>query len=279
MNKETLYNYFQGIASTEEEENILNWVEESNENRKLFLKERKLFDIALFSDKLATQKKSIFFMQLLKWSMRSAAIFIIALSCYFIFNDYQYNRVAHMQTVTVPAGQRAQITLTDGTKVWLNSQSTLSYAANFGRNERNVQLDGEAYFEVAKNKKIPFYVRTELNMVRVVGTSFNICAYNGSKEFEASLVEGIVDVYSATNNKQIVRLQKDEFFTNYKGKYKKKILPSYEYLRWKEGLYCFDDASFSSIIFKLEKYYNIKIIVSNSRLLNYEGCTGHGFFI
>lgn len=74
--------------------------------------------------------------------------------------DYIYNKGAQPQTITVPAGQRAQITLADGTRVWLNAKSTLTYASNFGRSERNVELDGEAYFEVAKNKKLPFtYIR------------------------------------------------------------------------------------------------------------------------
>ena len=94
-----------------------------------------------------------------------------------------HGNTAHLQTVTVPAGQRAQITLADGTKVWLNAQPTLTYSHDFGRNERNVELDGGAYFEVAKNKEIPFYVNTETNQVRVVETHFNVCAYRGSNDF------------------------------------------------------------------------------------------------
>jgi len=188
--------------------------------------------------------------------------------------NYIYNKDAQPQTITVPAGQRAQITLADGTRVWLNAQSTLTYASDFGRNDRNVELDGEAYFEVAKNKKLPFYVHTEMHKVRVVGTSFNVCAYKGSKEFETTLVEGIVDIYPSCNNQVITRLQKDEFFANYDGRCKKTILPSYEYLRWKEGLYCFDDVPFSGILDKLEKYYNVKITVTSPRLLTHEGLTG-----
>ena len=189
-------------------------------------------------------------------------------------NDYLYNQASLPQTVTVPAGQRAQITLADGTRVWLNAQSTLTYASNFGRGERNVELDGEAYFEVAKNKDIPFYVHTEMNKVKVVGTSFNVCAYTGSKEFGTTLVEGIVDIYPANSNQMITRLQKDEVFLNEDGKCKKTILPSYKYLRWKEGLYCFDDAPFNGILGRLEKYYNVKITVANPELLNYGSFTG-----
>lgn len=274
MNQELLYKYFKGTASIEEEKQILDWVEASEENREAYLKERMLFDVSLFSTKQDNKKKAIRLMPTLRWAARIAAAVIIAVSGYYMTTNYIYNKDAQPQTITVPAGQRAQITLADGTRVWLNAQSTLTYASDFGRNDRNVELDGEAYFEVAKNKKLPFYVHTEMHKVRVVGTSFNVCAYKGSKEFETTLVEGIVDIYPSCNNQVITRLQKDEFFANYDGRCKKTILPSYEYLRWKEGLYCFDDVPFSGILDKLEKYYNVKITVTSPRLLTHEGLTG-----
>ena len=170
MNQELLYRYFRGTASIEEEKQILNWVETSEENRETFLKERMLFDVSLFSTKQDGKKRAAHLIPLFRWTARIAAAIIIAVSAYYMTADYIYNKGAQPQTITVPAGQRAQITLADGTRVWLNAKSTLTYASNFGRNERNVELDGEAYFEVAKNKKLPFYVHTEMNKVRVVGT-------------------------------------------------------------------------------------------------------------
>lgn len=275
MNQDLLYKYFKGTATIEEEKQILDWVEASEENREAFLKERMLYDISLFTGKQnAKQKKVARLIPMFRWSARIAAAIIVGVCGYFMTADYIYNKDAQLQTITVPAGQRAQITLADGTRVWLNSKSTLTYASNFGRNERNIELDGEAYFEVAKNKKIPFYVNTEMHNVKVVGTCFNVCAYKNSKEFETTLVEGIVDIYIPNNDKVVTRLQKDEFFANYDGRLKKTILPSYDYLRWREGLYCFDDVPFGGIIDKLEKYYNIKITVTSSRLLNHEGLTG-----
>lgn len=273
MNQELLYKYFKGTTSIEEEKQILDWVEAADENREAFLKERMLFDISLFSEKQETKKKTTRLIPIFRWTVRIAAAIIVAVSGYFMTIDYLYNKGAQLQTITVPAGQRAQIILADGTRVWLNSKSTLTYASNFGRKDRNVNLDGEAYFEVTKNKNIPFYVNTEMNKVRVVGTSFNVCAYNGSKEFETTLVEGIVDIYPSCNDQAITRLQKNEFFANYDGHLKKTVLPSYEYLRWKEGLYCFDDVPFSGILDKLEKYYNVKITVTSPKLLNHEGLT------
>lgn len=125
---------------------------------------------------------------------------------FFLFKEYHYGNTAHLQTVAVPAGQRAQITLADGTKVWLNAQSTLTYSHDFGRNERNVELDGGAYFEVAKNREIPFYVNTETNQVRIVETHFNVCAYRGSNEFTTTLLEGIVDIYAKGSEHSLTRL-------------------------------------------------------------------------
>ena len=275
MEQELLYKYFKGTTSEEEERLILDWVDASPENRKAFQKERMLYDIALFTDEKQMNRKDrkARIIPMLRWSARIAAVVIVAISFGFLFKNYQYEKSTCQQTITVPAGQRAQITLADGTKVWLNSKSTLTYASNFGRKERNVELDGEAYFEVAKNKKIPFFVNTEINRVKVVGTHFNVCAYKGSNEFETTLIEGIVDIYPIGSDQVITRLTKDEFFGSYNGKYKKTTLPSYEYLRWKEGLYCFDDAPFNSLLNKLEKYYNVNISVRNLNILNYR-CTG-----
>ena len=196
MNQDLLYKYFKGNANIEEEKQILDWVDASDENRKAFQKERMLYDIALFSEEKQSErlKRKTRILPILQWTARIAAVMIILFGSGLLFKDYRYNKSAQLQTVAVPAGQRAQITLADGTKVWLNSQSTLTYASNFGRQERNVLLDGEAYFEVSKNEKIPFFVNTETNKVRVVGTSFNVCAYNGSNEFETTLVTGIVDI-------------------------------------------------------------------------------------
>ncbi|WP_291592996.1 FecR family protein [Bacteroides sp.] len=277
MNQELLHKYFKGNTTVEEEKRILNWVDESENNRKTLLNERMLFDIALFTDsKRHKREKAVAgarLIPMLRWSARIAATVIVVLCCGYLLKEYQYNKVAQTQTVAVPAGQRAQITLADGTKVWLNAQSTLSYSSNFGRNDRNVELDGEAYFEVAKNKEIPFNVNTETNQVRVVGTHFNVCAYKGSDEFETTLIEGIVDIYAKGNDHPLARLKKNEFFGSYAGKNKKTVLPSYDYLRWREGLYCFDDSALECIFSKLEKYYNVKIIVDDPALLNYR-CTG-----
>ncbi|NDV57688.1 FecR family protein [Bacteroides sp. 519] len=271
MNQTTLHKYFRGDTSETEEKFILDWVEESEDNRKLFQKERMLYDITLFHNTTEKknnniQKRSL---SITKWTVRIAASVIVILSGWTLLRENQYRKEAPLQTITVPAGQRAEVMLADGTKVWLNSKSTLTYAANFGKNNRKVELDGEAYFEVTKNTKMPFFVHTETNKIGVVGTSFNVNAYRGTNEFETILVEGIVDIYNANATKPITRLEKDEIFSSNKDNVSKRKSNANDYLRWKEGVYAFDDSSFEYLINKLEKYYNVKFIIDNNNVMDY----------
>jgi ferric-dicitrate binding protein FerR (iron transport regulator) len=100
-----------------------------------------------------------------------------------------------------------------------------------------------------------------------------VSAYKGSNEFETTLVEGIVDIYNRKDDGIITRLTKNQFLAIEGDSYRKKHLHSYEFLRWKEGLYCFDDIPFKSLLDKLENYYNVKITVENPAILDYQ-CTG-----
>lgn len=274
MDQAILHKYFKGTASEEEEKMILRWVEASEENKQQYLKERMFYDVSLFSDydkkqhgKTPNKRRLLPF---LKWAGGVAASIVVLLSCYVLIDEYAYSQHVQWQTITVPAGQRIQIVLPDSTKVWINAKSTLKYANNFGKRSRKVELDGEAFFEVTKNARIPFIVNTEDKQIEVVGTSFNVNAYSGTNEFETMLVEGIVDIYSANNHKIITRLTKDELFIAQGNQYRKKSVSSYEHLRWRDGLYCFDDAPFGIILKNLEKYYNVNFTVENPDILTHQ---------
>ena len=170
MNQDLLYKYFQGNTTLDEEKQILDWVDLSDENLKRFQKERMLFDIALFSESNSKQKsKRHYILPVLKWGVGIAASVLVVLSCGVLLREYLNNNddLLRLQTVTVPAGQRAQIVLADGSTVWLNSQSTLTYHADFGRKNRNVTLNGEAFFDVSPNKNVPFFVTTQQNQLLV----------------------------------------------------------------------------------------------------------------
>ena len=134
-----------------------------------------LFDIALFTNTKINNKGEkvavgTHILPMLRQSARIAAVIVVAISCVFLFKEYHYGNTAHLQTVAVPAGQRAQITLADGTKVWLNANSKLVYPTSFKKGIRQVELDGEAYFDVKHNEDNPFVVGTKSMNVTVLGT-------------------------------------------------------------------------------------------------------------
>lgn len=271
MEKKTLNKYFSGEATREEQEQILEWVDAAEENKKELEKERLLFDIALFSTHKGEirNRRSSF----ARIGLGIAASIAVLLCCYFWISGNKATERLQWQSIVAPAGQQAQVSLPDGTKIWLSSNTTIKYPSNFGRKTRDVTLDGEAYFEVSKNKKIPFVVTTEKNRVQVVGTHFNVCAYRGSNSFEATLVEGIVDIYQQQSDVATTRLTKDEYYKEIDGVGTKSKLSSLDFLRWREGLYCFDDTPFPDMAAKLERYYNVKITIFNATMMNYR-CTG-----
>ena len=110
------------------------------------------------------------------------------------------------QTIEIPFGSKSKITLPDGTSVWLNSGSKLSYQESFGVSDRNISLDGEGYFEVTKNKNLPFKVFSGKVQIKVLGTKFNFKSYAEDENARVTLVEGSLDVANSVNESRNVLL-------------------------------------------------------------------------
>ncbi len=176
----------------------------------------------------------------------------------------------HYEEFTAPPGQRALIKLHDGSTVWLNARTTLRYPNHFSRNERRVELNGEAYFEVKENKEQPFIVETEKLNIQVTGTSFNVFAYHGQSEFNTSLLKGSVFLYAKNNASKTMELRPNERAVLIENQLTKQPFNQLDFLLWKDGIYAFDDLSFEAIKKKLELYYDISIIVKNNELDTYK---------
>lgn len=161
--------------------------------------------------------------------------------------------------LSTPVGGQYQVTLPDGTKVWLNAASTLKFPPAFSGKEREVMLTGEAYFEVAKNPAQPFKVSVaDSTAVVVTGTHFNINAYQNEKEQQVALLEGSVTVLSATD---VTKLEPGtQAVIQNKVITKGKVLDAEEITGWKDGLFVFHDAPIESIMMQLERWYDAKII-------------------
>ncbi|WP_321289552.1 FecR family protein [uncultured Sunxiuqinia sp.] len=176
--------------------------------------------------------------------------------------------------VVAPLGARMHIELGDGTKVWLNNGSSLKYPYEFKGNDRRVYLNGEGYFEVAHNQKIPFIVETKFLDVKATGTIFNVNAYAGDDTVETTLVEGKVILYDTGNNEKVKALTPNEClkFNPVSRVYKLDRGNTEKYVAWKDGFLVFKNDPISEITKKLERRYNIKIETTDE-LINEYTCT------
>lgn len=202
-------------------------------------------------------------------TMRYAAVVVACvLSTWWLASTYVSRSMQSvaMQELYVPAGQRAQLVLPDGSKVWLNAGSRLHYPSVFNE-ERRVQLSGEAFFEIKKGEN-PFIVSTGKVDVRVLGTKFNVFNYP-NEDLSVSLLQGSVCAYSPTNAKERIYLKPNQTLVESKGRYHVEKMTD-DPIIWKDGLYAFNNKKMSEIIRKLELYYDVQIIVKDTRLLDYE---------
>ena len=203
--------------------------------------------------------------EILKKFQKIAALLILPLiivSVYFIFFNKNL-QVQYTETI-VPKGQKSEIVLPDNTHIWLNSASHLRYPSQFGRSNREVFLDGEAYFEVTKNKHKPFIVHTSDVAVKVLGTNFNVKAYSDDKEIETALFAGHVNLIFRSSNGETNEMEmKPGDLFNY-SKLNKSVSKSGfktdETIGWKINRLIFRDDTFDNLVKKIERWYNVEII-------------------
>jgi len=170
-----------------------------------------------------------------------------------------YNRIQ------VPYGGQYQLELPDGTKVWLNAGSSLRYPVSFTGHERKVELTGEGYFEVAKNKTMPFRVQTSKQVVEVLGTHFNINAYNDDPSVKTTLLEGSVKVTQNTMGtfKMLKPGQQSVLKNN---ELQVKEADTEEAVAWKNGLFLFNDQSLDEIMHQVSRWYDLQIVFDDVSL-------------
>ena len=176
-------------------------------------------------------------------------------------------------TVIVPYGRRTFITLSDGTKVWLNSGSKLIYPAVFAQNKREVYIDGEAVFEVTHSEVKPFYVKTRDFNVKDLGTIFNVCSYSDDKSSSTVLEQGKVELSYNENsilpNKKITILPGTRaVFDPEKNKFTSSQVNPLDFMSWQKGYLIFKKEKLSNILKKLTRYYNVDIDLQNIELQN-----------
>jgi transmembrane sensor len=309
MNKELLKKYFDNSCTEEELGSALKWFEESArtpEGKTLLFKlweelpdepEKQDIDFDLILDKihhhvnlaqsnklledadqnLIKYKRREYF---LKIFTRAAAILILPVLGFALFMSFKYQSVRFGQAsvnltyneVFSSVDAITKVTLPDGSKVWLNHSSSLKYPAMFYGDSRSVELNGEGYFEVTHNPKIPFIVKTGEIEIVAHGTTFNILAYPDEDKIETSLIEGSVNlqrIAPSGNVITMIKMKPTDLSTYQKSnnKISTRTISDDRYFSWKDGKLVFNKEPMSEVVKKLSRWFNVNIQIKDPELL------------
>lgn len=172
------------------------------------------------------------------------------------------NSAADFNTIATPKGGQYQILLSDGSKVWLNAASSIKFPTKFKGAERNVELIGEAYFEISKNKDMPFNVVANGTKVIVLGTHFNVAAYRGEGGVKTTLVEGSV----ALNKGKVTTLLKpgQQGVATSGGSFDVTEADVKSVMAWKNGYFMFNNADLPDVMRQLSRWYDVDVVFENN---------------
>jgi transmembrane sensor len=267
-----------GNATEQEKKTFKEWLEKSDSGKSAFQEYEKLWEASREGKKydleVARLKTKIKILEKLNsrrsfyfYWQRVAAILVIPLilapSLYYLISSHKVASCNEsIEYVKTSYGTRTSITLPDGSLVWLNSGSIISYPHNFIKS-REVTLNGEIYLEVKKNST-PFIVRTKYGDIKVMGTKFNVAAYD-SDQFRTSLYEGSVRLSSDCNKEEVVLKPGYQATLSSKG-YDIRKLSNSDDISWKEGRLVFYREPFEIVAKKLERWFNVTIELKGERI-------------
>ena len=228
----------------------------------------------------ASETKTVRTRKLIPVWLKVAAGIILLLGCNYFWYNYTenltevYTKADSPYEIKVPAGSRTNIVLPDGTEVSLNAGSVLRYYRGFGIRGRDVTLDGEGYFKVAKNEEIPFFVNTNGVQVRVVGTVFNVRAYDDDDYVMVSLLEGRVNLSALSGSVMKLFPSEQALYDKNTGRMEKMKSNASNACDWLDGGLTFDNVSFADIAHRLERKFQVKIRIGSERLgeERFSGC-------
>lgn len=266
------------------------WIAASAENQQYFIRQREIWFSAVsreaasvydkdkafenFRNRVESQKeiqstsRRGFSLSAL-WRYAAVVAIIIAVGCI----SYWQGEVNVKDTfadisVEAPLGSKTKLYLPDGTLVWLNAGSRMTYSQGFGVDNRKVELEGEGYFEVKRNEKIPFFVKTKELQLQVLGTKFNFRDYPEDHEVVVSLLEGKVGLNNLLREEKEAVLSPDEraVLNKANGLLTVESVTASNASQWTDGYLFFDEELLPDIAKELERSYNVKIHIANDSL-------------
>ncbi len=278
MDQDQLIKYVTGNLGEDEAKDVRSWIraDEANKNEFIRLKNIHAFasegkqkltledDFLELNQKIDHKPKSN--IQLItRQYLKYAAILIAALFIGFSVSEIRYRFTSDQTTELYneyysPEGQISEFKLADGTRVWLNSGTRIKVPMNFDSKHRILFMEGEAFFEVAKDPKNPFYVHTIELSVKVMGTSFNVSAYQSDINSEVTLINGQVGIKERYGQRLAMLLPGQQLvYDKTTGKKLKREVDTSPYEAWRDGKMIFKDRSLEYIAERLERWYNVEI--------------------
>ena len=278
LNEDIIIRYLENRCSEEDFVLINEWMKESDENAGELFRMEEIYQLGKFPfeeenlvakaerrlgrrlEQENQKRQEVFKLKsVLRYAAAIVGVIVLAAGLAYWFR----NKAEELVVASAAHGQVREMLLPDGTKVWLNQSSVLKYPRAFEGKERHVYLDGEAYFEVARNHEKPFTVKSQAMDVRVLGTSFNIKCRPDNSFAETTLVEGEVEVKDKSDKGRITLLPGQKAVLNrVTGRMQvKQVDPKMEIV-WHNDLIPFEKSSIFQIAAALERFYGVKIILS-----------------
>lgn len=281
LSEDIINNYLTRQCSEEELIEVNAWMSESEENARQLFRMEEIYHLGKFDryadeermiraekqldKKLEEEKrkrnKRLHMHRWMKYAAVAALLLLIGGGAGYWF--YQKENVQQLLVAIANEGIVKEVVLPDGTKVWLNNAATLKYPREFSEKERNVYLDGEAYFEVTKNRHQPFTVQSDVMHVRVLGTVFNFKSDKRCRIAEATLIEGEIEVKGNKEEGHIILAPGQRAELNKSnGRLTVKQVDARMDAVWHDNLIPFQKANIFTITKALERFYDVKIILS-----------------
>ncbi|MCL4483009.1 MAG: DUF4974 domain-containing protein [Bacteroidetes bacterium] len=282
MDFQLLNKYLLGETSECEVKELFNWIDAAPENRKEFIDYKKVWALTargnesedqtwmlLFAPRFKRQKLFKLCFQMARYAAIFLLVFGSGLALQYLGWGFNKEKLVYQKSTSIaaPLGQMTNVELPDGTKVMLNSGSSITYNGNFSLGERLVSLNGEAYFDVAKDREHPFVVQTSRLNFEVHGTSFNIEAYAEDNMVNTTLIEGSLGVTDKSHHELLLLVPgENAHFDALTSKISTTNVNTEIYTSWKDGLITFRNEKLKDIARKIERWYNVKIIINNQKL-------------
>ena len=278
VNWKLLASYFSGNASETEKTEVNDWLNESETNKEVFLSIEKVWDKTKNADLanididaawkkvnsqshiLRNNRTGFLLNRPYQYVFRVAAVMVIGIISWYLLSNTANNK-------SFNSGSKVTaLYLSDGSVVTLNKETKIKYPKIFKGNSREIFLDGEAFFSIAKNPKKPFIIKTDATQIEVLGTSFDVNCHSGNVQVIVNT--GIVSFKSSNGQNVILKKEDKGLFDKTTGQISSSINTDPNYVSWKTKKFIFRETRLKDVFEELEKVYNVKIIAENPVIYN-----------